>query len=749
MIKRIRCALALAGCALLPSVHAITTNDIQLWTGSGTNRAALVIEWNSPEVFNNSTVPAPVANKTMVWGYKFNGEATGTEMVKAILASDHRLYAIEVDTYGTFIEGIGYNLNGTGNFGVTDGSRSYNAAAFKNGILLDPALNIDSSSPLNSGDLYWAGYYGPNWNSWTELNNTGGLPASPTRGTNQFWDTVTGIHGQWEFAEFGLDTLPLRDGSWLGFSVSAAGYDTNTADAATAAYNLHEQAPPSPDGTYVAYVPNTNDFAVQVISSSNVLTTAPYNNPNAVLGRPALTFFDVFDGGGTNRVSIIDDPYNVAPGGADLITEISEGGQITVKMGRKVYHNASDPYGIDFIVFGNSFFSASGTSGTISDSTDLDLATLSTGIFGHSTTVSVSPDGTNWYAFDNTETLFPQNPYRWDNPNHSWTLEQSNPNKPLSPAISSTDFGGQTVSSALDQFAGSAGGTGYSLQASGFSWIQYVRVEPGPGAYTVIDSIAAVNPAVEGDTLTITSDNIDAGITNLFFQSPGDSTLTAVELNVHSVVTNAVVSAVPLGGFSAFAPVPGTVLNACQLSAISTSDTGNAAIVADVGLGIGTNYVGAGGDLRVLQWSGTNWNTVPFTLASTNNMAWVSSVDHLSAFVVTQMTPPALSAQSGANGPSFQLTSFANVSYTLQRSTDLAIMEPRCIDCYPGQRRKSDFARPQPAGKPGLLSPAHHSIKMQAYAHKSVLIGGDGPPGRPRTPRRGVPTLKLLRVCSE
>ena len=35
----------------------------------------------------------------------------------------------------------------------------------------------------------------------------------------------------------------------------------------TAAFNLNEQAPPSPDGTYFAYAVNTNDFAVQVVSA--------------------------------------------------------------------------------------------------------------------------------------------------------------------------------------------------------------------------------------------------------------------------------------------------------------------------------------------------------------------------------------------------------------------------------------------------------------------------------------------------
>ncbi len=164
-----------------------------------------------------------------------------------------------------------------------------------------------------------------------------------------------------------------------------------------------------------------NDFAIQVVSSSGMSSTPPYNDPTAILGRPTLNFVDVFDGGGTNRTSIIDPPYNVVPDGSNVIAEIEAGGQITVMMGRKVYHDPNNPYGIDLIVFGNSFFSASDTSGTISDLTDLDTAELSSGIFGHSATVSVSQDGTNWYAFSNAPVLFPDNAYRWDYPNHSWT----------------------------------------------------------------------------------------------------------------------------------------------------------------------------------------------------------------------------------------------------------------------------------------------------------------------------------------
>ena len=130
----------------------------------------------------------------------------------------------------------------------------------------------------------------------------------------------------------------------------------------------------------------------------------------------------------------------MTPNGSDVITEINSGGQITVEMGRKIYDDPNNPYGVDLIVYGNSFFSASGHSGIVSDETDLNTATLSSGIYGHPTTVSVSQDGTNWYTYSNTPVLFPDNAYRWDDPNASWTDEQMNPTKPLNPFIYTNNF---------------------------------------------------------------------------------------------------------------------------------------------------------------------------------------------------------------------------------------------------------------------------------------------------------------------
>ena len=449
-MKKVRFALALASLFLVSKSPAISLDDIQLWTGSGTNRAALVIQWSVPESLTNSTVPVPVADKTLVWGYRFNGTATGTQMRDAILAADPKLYFVEsISEYGAFIDGIGYNLNGNGVIGIADGS---NTNYIVNGLLTNATANVDATHALNSGDLYWGGLYGPNWETWTETNAAGGFFSSPNRGTNAYWTTTdttyfsSGYHGQWVLG-FGLDYMTLTNGSWVGFSVAAGEYETN----ASAAYNAHKRAPISPDGTYVAYVANSNDFAVQIVSTNNVNSAAPYNDPTAVLGHPTLKFRNGSATAAIHRSKIIEPPYYKDPNLNNVITKINVGGQITVNMGRTIYHNTNNPYGIDFVVYGNSFYTASGyTGGAVSDATDEGVATIpSPGTYGHPTVVSVSQDGTNWFTYPYVSTIVPFNAYRWDDNNHIWADEQMNETKPLNPGLPLPN--GITVANALDQ----------------------------------------------------------------------------------------------------------------------------------------------------------------------------------------------------------------------------------------------------------------------------------------------------------
>jgi hypothetical protein len=279
MKKHLFVSLALTGLFLVTKSPAVSFNDIQFWTGSGTNRAALVVEWSTPESAFGSTVPAPIADKSLVWGYRFNGTATATEMFNAIVAADPRLYAVgTIDPqYGLGIYGIGFRLAGGGG-GITDGATTN---YFSGSVLTNPTVDIDAAAPSNPGDLYWSGLYGPNWETWNELGDAGGFLSSPDRGANSFWtagdpeNPYFGSHGQWEFAQAGLNFLQLTNGSWIGFSVAAGEYEFET----NAPYNSHKHAPTQPDAGITALVKNLaggfqgGQWQAQFLSTSNWLYT--------------------------------------------------------------------------------------------------------------------------------------------------------------------------------------------------------------------------------------------------------------------------------------------------------------------------------------------------------------------------------------------------------------------------------------------------------------------------------------------
>ena len=65
------------------SAQPFTFDDIEFWVGTGANRAALVIDW-----VEGSTEPP-----ALVWGYRWDGTARGSDMLTAIVAADPRLFA--------------------------------------------------------------------------------------------------------------------------------------------------------------------------------------------------------------------------------------------------------------------------------------------------------------------------------------------------------------------------------------------------------------------------------------------------------------------------------------------------------------------------------------------------------------------------------------------------------------------------------------------------------------------------------
>ena len=80
-----------------PTNTGFTMDDIKFWVGEGENQAALIIQWNDEREEN-----------TYVWGYRWTGEATGYDMLAAIVKADKRLYYLTHKTnLGNTVAGIG------------------------------------------------------------------------------------------------------------------------------------------------------------------------------------------------------------------------------------------------------------------------------------------------------------------------------------------------------------------------------------------------------------------------------------------------------------------------------------------------------------------------------------------------------------------------------------------------------------------------------------------------------------------
>jgi hypothetical protein len=185
-----------------------------------------------------------------------------------------------------------------------------------------------------------------------------------------------------------------------------------------------------------------SQFASGVIAYNPGTGFSPnFTNSNAALGAPA-------SGGGFT-------PF-APPFSTSQIVSIGAGGSLTLQFNTPILNNQADPYGIDMMIFGNSFFVVTSGSGS--------SAITSGAIFTStvSTRVEVSANGSTWFTLDpglapNVGTLFP-------------TDGTGNPFVPVNPALTSGDFNGLNLSGIRSLYGGSAGGAGFDL-----SWARDVN----------------------------------------------------------------------------------------------------------------------------------------------------------------------------------------------------------------------------------------------------------------------------------
>ncbi|BBO86544.1 hypothetical protein DSCO28_71100 [Desulfosarcina ovata subsp. sediminis] len=182
------CFIALMFCchsAIASPYEDFDFDDITYWVGEGENQAAFVVDWwdgKEPEC--------------LVWGYRWDGEATGEDMIVALVGNgtassgtyaggfsgaDSRLYATLV-----YYSGLGYALTGLG-YDLDNDGFEYDPGA-------EPG---ETGYPADIDDHYVEGWYSGYWSYWLSDNDS-----------------------DWSYSGYGLSNRTLSDGSWDGWSFS-------------------------------------------------------------------------------------------------------------------------------------------------------------------------------------------------------------------------------------------------------------------------------------------------------------------------------------------------------------------------------------------------------------------------------------------------------------------------------------------------------------------------------------------------
>ena len=183
-----------------------TFDMIKNWTGDGENQAALVIQWNYAD--------EPAA---LVFGYRWTGQATGADMVKAVVKNNPRLYALmqytnvssPTDPNGGYtINGIGWDVDDDGDIALIDTGNGNQVYESEDGFFEHPRgykpgsggssdYDYDNWKARDTDDMWWAGWYTVGyWSYWVKDNAT----------------------ANFSYSSWGASGRVLENGSWDGWN---------------------------------------------------------------------------------------------------------------------------------------------------------------------------------------------------------------------------------------------------------------------------------------------------------------------------------------------------------------------------------------------------------------------------------------------------------------------------------------------------------------------------------------------------
>ena len=162
-------------------------DDIDYWVGAGASQAALVIDWNGESADDESHT----------WGYRWDGDASGFDMLLAVVAADTRLFTkLRTESaLGVGVFGIGYDVNDNGQFTISD-----DTAFDARGVAYADAAD-DFVTAQEAADAYREGWslgvwsYGvANSNPWTSSWFRSPVGPSSRALVNGAWDSWAFMH---------------------------------------------------------------------------------------------------------------------------------------------------------------------------------------------------------------------------------------------------------------------------------------------------------------------------------------------------------------------------------------------------------------------------------------------------------------------------------------------------------------------------------------------------------------------------
>ncbi len=248
--------------------------------------------------------------------------------------------------------------------------------------------------------------------------------------------------------------------------------------------------PPQADGF------DANDFASAWVSYYKGEGAGAWIFPQVALGRPAV---DTDDNGAKRPVVPVYPQWLPT----EIVT-VGVGGHLILKFNHKVCDDRNNPYGYDFIVFGNSFFSAIVGSSGYDYGDPCNCFIKSGGVNTERGRVSVSQSGSqdmnDWLCFDDGpyadsfaptlgRVFDPNEPAYYPGWENLWWGDQTDPTLPLDPNVDPNDFAGKSLAKVCLVYGKSAGGTAFDLRRladfnnlaidpqSGERWIQYIKIE--------------------------------------------------------------------------------------------------------------------------------------------------------------------------------------------------------------------------------------------------------------------------------